>query len=61
MKKKQKLIMTRSDHIFRKKIVKYGNGAHINMPKRFLGQDVLVVVIEKPKEDVQIVLSKKRA
>ena len=47
IKIKQKNLEVEAETYFEKEVTEVGKGAHVFVPKKFLGQNVLVVVLKK--------------
>ena len=52
-------LIVKSDKVLNKKILPFGNGGHIILPKRYTGLKALVVIIENPAKDVRVIFEKK--
>lgn len=46
---KKKLIVDNIAGFFKKKVTKFGDGAKVDCPKRYLGQEVYLVILDNKR------------
>lgn len=47
---KRKIILEGIEGFLKNKVTKYGTGAKVDCPKRYLGQDVYLIILENEKD-----------
>lgn len=52
-------LKVKAEEILRKKIKPQGNSGHIYLPRRYVGQECVVIIVPKPEKVVHITLEKK--